>query len=173
MAYAEKFHGGGLVQGHMVVICFWCALFATSQFDVISMFPNQRFGDVCWHNMYFYIHSPHFMCHCTEYKLSSLQVRLSKKNKFNATTQQFISAKISDCALKQGSETHTSLRQSNLQLQNQAALRSRQIPAVEHWRCAAGLAGAHPGLQDRILLNYTRIENADEVRKKIFVFCAV
>ena len=31
---------------------------------------------------------------------------------------------------------------------------SRQIQAVEH-RCAAGLAGAHPGLQDRILLNYT------------------
>ena len=31
---------------------------------------------------------------------------------------------------------------------------SRRIQAVEH-RCAAGLAGAHPGLQDRILLNYT------------------
>ena len=46
VAYAENFHGGGLVQGHMVVI-FWCALFVTSQFDVISMFPNQRFGEVC------------------------------------------------------------------------------------------------------------------------------
>ena len=31
---------------------------------------------------------------------------------------------------------------------------SRRIRAVEH-RCAAGLAGAHPGLQDRISLNYT------------------
>jgi len=31
---------------------------------------------------------------------------------------------------------------------------SRRIWAVEHG-CAAGLAGAHPGLQDRILLNYT------------------
>jgi len=41
------FMGGGLVQSHMVVICIWCALFVTSQFDVISMFPNQRFGDVC------------------------------------------------------------------------------------------------------------------------------
>jgi len=29
-----------------------------------------------------------------------------------------------------------------------------RIRAVEH-RCAAGLAGTHPGLQDRILLNYT------------------
>ena len=34
---------------------------------------------------------------------------------------------------------------------------SRRIQAVS----AAGvLAGAHPGLRDRILLNYTRIENA-------------
>jgi len=110
------------------------------------------------------------MCHCTEYKLSALEVRLWEKNKFNTTTQQFISAKISDCALKQESETHSSLCQSNLQLQNQAALMSCRIPAVEHRKCAAGLAGAHPGLQDRILQNYTRIENAHEVRKKTFNF---
>jgi len=32
----------------------------------------------------------------------------------------------------------------------------------------AGLAGAHPGLQDRILLNCTEIENAHKVRKKTF-----
>jgi len=82
--------------------------------------------------IFFYIHSPYFMCRCTEYKLSALQIRISEKNKFNATTQQFITAKISGCALKQGSETHSSLRQSNLQLQNQAALMSRPIRAVEH-----------------------------------------
>jgi len=70
------------------------------------------------------------MCHCTEYKLSALQVRLSEKNKLNPTTQQFITAKISGCVLKQGSETHSSLRQSNFQLQNQATLRSHQIQAV-------------------------------------------
>jgi len=58
------------------------------------------------------------------------------------------------CVLKKGSETDSSLRQSNLQLLNEAALMSRRIRAVEH-RCAVGLAGAHPGLQDRILLNYT------------------
>jgi len=92
------------------------------------------------------------MCHCTEYKLSVLQVRLSEENKHNATTQQFITAKISGCALKQGSETRSSLRESNLQLQNEAALMSCQIRADEHRKCAAGLAGAHPGLQDRILL---------------------
>jgi len=70
------------------------------------------------------------MCHCTEYELSALQVTISEENKLNAATaQQFVTAKISGCALKQGSETDSSLR---LQLQNQAALRSRQIRAVEH-----------------------------------------
>jgi len=37
---------GGFIQWHMVVICIWCALFVMSQFDVIFMFPNQRFGEV-------------------------------------------------------------------------------------------------------------------------------
>jgi len=91
--------------------------------------------------IFFYTHSPYFVCHCTEYKLSALQ----------------------------RSKTHTSLRQSKLQQQNQAALMSRQIRAVERM-CAAGLVGVHPGLQDRILLNYTRTENAHKVRKKTFVF---
>jgi len=78
------------------------------------------------------------MGHCTEYKLSVLQVRISKENKLNATTQQFITAKTSGCALKQGSKTHSSLRQSNSQLQNEAALMSSRIRAVERgwagWR---------------------------------------
>jgi len=78
------------------------------------------------------MHSPYFMWHCTEYKLTAVQVRRSEGNKFNATTQQFITAKISGWALKKGSETHSPLRQSNLQLQNEAALRSHQIRAVEH-----------------------------------------
>jgi len=110
------------------------------------------------------------MCHCAEYKLSALQVRISDENKLNATTQQFITAKISGCALKQGSKTHSSLSQSNLQLENEAALMSCQIRAVEHRKCAAGLSEAHPRLQDRIFLNYTRIENAHKVRKKTFDF---
>jgi len=53
------------------------------------------------------------MCHCTEYKLSALQVRISEENTLYLTMQQFITAKISGCALKQGSKTHSSLRQSN------------------------------------------------------------
>jgi len=62
------------------------------------------------------------------------------------------------------------MRQSNLQLQNEAALMSCRIRAVEHRKSAAGLSSAYPGLKDRILLNYTRIENAHKVRKKTFDF---
>ena len=51
------------------------------------------------------------MCHCTEYKLLALQVRLSEKNKLNATTQQFITAKIPACALNRGvKHTHHCVR---------------------------------------------------------------
>ena len=96
-----------------------------------------------------------------------LLVRISEENKLNATTQQFLTAKISGRALKQGSKTHSSLRQSNLQLHNETALMSCRIRAVEHRKCAAGLAGAHPDLQGGILLNYTR-ENAIKIRKKTF-----
>jgi len=53
------------------------------------------------------------MCHCTEYKLSALQVTISEENALNATTQQMITAKISSCALKPGSKA--SLRHRNLQ----------------------------------------------------------
>jgi len=66
-----------------------------------------------------------------------------EENILNAAMQQLTTAKISGCTLEQGSETHSSLRQSNLQLQNEAALMSRRIRAVEHRKCAAGLAGAH------------------------------
>jgi len=40
------------------------------------------------------------------------------------------------------------MRQSNLQRQNQAALMSCRIRAVEHRKYTAGLADAHPGVQD-------------------------
>jgi len=57
-------------------------------------------------------------------KLSAVQVRLSEENTLNATTQQFITAKISGCALKQGSKTHSLTRQSNFEPQNEAVLMS-------------------------------------------------
>ena len=141
------------------VRCLWrhnLTSFPCFQTNVLAKFVDI----IC---MFFYTHSPYFMCRCTEDKLSVLQGRLSEKNKLNVTTQQFITAKISGWALKHGNETHSSLRQSNLQLQIEAALRSCQIREVEHWRCAAGLAGADPVLRDRILLK--RIKHA---RKCLF-----
>jgi len=48
-----------------------------------------------------------------------------------------------------------------------------RIRAVEHKVSAGGLAGAHHGLKNRILLNYLRIENADKVRKKTFDFVVI
>ena len=58
------------------------------------------------------------------------------------------------CVLKKGSKTHSSLHQTNLQLQNEAVLMSRRICAVER-RCAVGLARAYLGLQDQIIQNNT------------------
>jgi len=65
------------------------------------------------------------------------------------------------------------MRQSNLQRQNTAVLMSYRIRAAEYKKCVTGVAGAHPDLQDRILLNYTRTENAHKVRKKLSIFCYV
>jgi len=78
--------------------------------------------------------------------------RISEENKLNATTQQFITAKISGCALKLGSETNSSLRQRKLQLQNEAKLASCRMRTVEHRKSAVGLARAHPGLPDWLFL---------------------
>ena len=36
----------------MVGIVTGYTMFVTSQYDVIFTFPNQRFGEVCWHNMH-------------------------------------------------------------------------------------------------------------------------
>jgi len=72
------------------------------------------------------------MCQCTEYKLSALQVRISEEYKLiNVTTQQIITAKISGCELKQRSKTHSSLRQSNIQLQNRQS--NLQLQKAKLW----------------------------------------
>ena len=173
----RNFSWGGFIQRRRVVICIWCALFVTSQNDVIVLFPNQRFGEVCWHNMhiFLYIHS-YFMCQCTEYKLLELRTpnaTIRTPNATlrtpNATIQQFVTAKISGGALKQGSKAHSSIRQSNLQRKNEAALMSCRIRAVEHRLSGDGLAGAQPGLKNRILQNYTRIENAHKSTRKLSI----
>ena len=169
-AYAENFHGGDSFRGiwwsfAFGVRCLWrhnLTSYSCVQTNVFTKFVDT----MC---IFFYTHLLCVMCHSTEYKLSALQVTTLEENKLNATTQQFIIAKISGCALKQRRKTHSTLRQSNLQLQNQAAL-SCWIRAVEHRKYAAVLFNTHPDMQDWIMLNYTRIENALKVRKKTFDF---
>jgi len=75
--------------------------------------------------------------------------------------------------LKQVSKTHSSLRQSNLQRQNQAGLMSCRIRAVEHRKCTAGLAGVHPGLQDRILVTTQEVKMRIKYARKLSIFCYV
>ena len=50
---------------------------------------------------------------------------------------------------------------------------SCRIRAVKHRVNAGGLAGAHLGLKNRILLNFTRIENAHKVCKKTLDFVVI
>jgi len=72
--HTQKIFMGGFIQWHLVVIWIWCTLFETSQFDVIFMYPNQRFGEVCWHNRHILVHAlPLFYVSlgCIEYKLCS------------------------------------------------------------------------------------------------------
>ena len=116
MAYAENFHGGSL-SGMWWSFVFGVRCLRRHNLTSYSCFQTNvlaKFVDIIY--IFFYIHTPYSSCHCTEYKLLALQVRISEQNALNATTQQFITAKISGCALKQGSETHSSLRQSNLQV---------------------------------------------------------
>jgi len=55
VGYTENFHGVSF-NGIFVVICIFCALFVMSRFDVIFVFPNQRFGEVCWHYINILLH---------------------------------------------------------------------------------------------------------------------
>ena len=52
----QKIFMGGFGSRSYGGYSFLVALFVTSQFDVISMFPNQRFGEVCWHSMHIFLH---------------------------------------------------------------------------------------------------------------------
>ena len=79
------FMGVVLVQGHMVVICVWCWLFVTSQFDIICMFPNQRFGDVSWHNYtYFSTSTPLISCGIA-LNINYQRSKLGYRRKINST----------------------------------------------------------------------------------------
>jgi len=108
VANTENFHGEISFSG-----IWWSVVFGvrclwrhdlTSYFQAIVL---AKIVDIICIFFYTYTHSPYFMCHCTEYKVSALQLRISEEKKLNATTQEFITAKILGCALKQGSKTHS------------------------------------------------------------------
>ena len=174
MAYAENFHGGVSFSGIWLsfvfgVHCLWrhnLTSYSCFQSNVLA-----KFFDII--SIFFYIHSPYFMCHCNEYKLLALQVRIPEQNILNATTQQFITAKIPGCALKQGvKHTHQCVRAiCNYKMR----LRLIRLCFVKYEQSSkekvrAGLFDPHPSLPDRILLNYTRNEKVHKVRKKTFDF---
>jgi len=89
------------------VRCLWRHNF--TPYSCFQTNVSAKFVDILC--IFFYMYSPWFMCHCSEYKLSALQVKISEENKLNATTQQFITAEIPGCALKQWSKhTHRCVR---------------------------------------------------------------
>jgi len=107
-----------------------------------------KFVDTICTLVLFCMHSLYYICHCTEYKLSALQVRILEENTLNATTQQFITAKISDCSLKQGSKTQPTTEQFRTAKTGCANVSSNTSSRAQ----VCGWNGAHPGLQDRILI---------------------
>jgi len=134
-----------------------------ANFPALGMWPHPHTVCLC-------------MCHWTEYKLSVLQVRISEENILDATTQQFITAKISGWALKQGSKhtRHYAIAIFNCKMNctNVLSNTSSEAQKVFSWTVWLTLThtDSHPSLHDRILLNYTRIENAHKVPKQTFDF---
>jgi len=78
-----------------------------------------------------------------------------------------MTAKTSGNALKHGRTTRSVRRQASSQQQKYKAARMSRI-AIDQKVC--GWDGRHLGLTVWSWLNYTRIENAHEVRKNFFVF---
>ena len=151
------------------VRCTWrhnLTSFSCFQTNVLAKFVDI----IC---IFFYTHSPYFMCHCIEYKLSTLQVRISGEDTPNATPLQVISAKISGCALKQWNKTHSSLRQSNLQLQIQAALMSRPIRVVEHRKCAGGWLAHTPVCKIKSYKTTQELRMRIKHARRLSLFCYV
>ena len=87
---------------------------------------------------------------------------MNKIYKRSPKTEQFMTAKVSCNALKQGSRTHSVLCQHSSQLEKYKAARMSPRIAVDQKVC--GWDGRDPGLTVSNLLNYTRIENPHEVR---------
>jgi len=84
----QKIFMGGVGSGSYGGHCIWCSLFVTSQFDIISMFPNQRFGEVSWHNnAYFSITTPLISCDIA-LNISYQRSKLGYRRKMNSTLRR-------------------------------------------------------------------------------------
>ena len=159
----------------MMVICIWCAQFC--DFTIWRHIHVSK--PTFWRSLltqYAYSSTRTLLTLCVI--TLNINYQCSKLGYWRKNTQRYDTA-VHNCkniglCVKTGewNTLITTSERCTVQLQNQATLMSRWIRAVEH-RCAVGLAGAHPGLQDRILLNYARIENAHKLRKKTSVSCYV
>jgi len=130
--------------GHLFVACGVCA-YSCIQTNVLAKFVDI----IC---IFFYTQTHSLILCVIALNLNCQCSKLGYRRKLNSMLHRSSKLQNFDCVLKKGSKTHSSLCQCKPQ--NEAALMSRRILAGEH-RCAAGLAGAPPSLQDRILLYYT------------------
>jgi len=123
-----------------------------------------RHYSILWRPCAYYCTRTLFTCCCRLQCATAMNVNYQRSPK----TEQFMTAKISGNALKQRSRTHSVLRQRSSQLQKYKTAQMSRLIAVDQKAC--DLDGGHPGLTVSNFPNYTRIENAHEVRKKVFVF---
>jgi len=136
--YIEQWRKGVILTGY--------TLFVTSQYDVMFTFANQRFGEVCWHNLHIVLHALSLLVvvQCVTAMniiISAFQVsRPVQHIALNAKTEQCITAKISGKALKQWSKTNSTLRQDSSQLQKHQAARMSRRTAVEQTGYVAVMA---------------------------------
>jgi len=126
-------------------------------------------------HIFLYIHSPYFMRHCTEYKLLALQVRLSDENTPNAQRYDTAVRNCKNIRLRVKTGEYNTLINSSEQFATEKRGCANVLSKTSSRALvsAGGLTGAHPGMKNRILLNYTRIENAHKVRKKTIDFVVI
>jgi len=77
----ENFHGGGSFSDMWWSFVFGVRCLRRHNLTSYSCFQTHvlaKFVDIVC--IFFYTHSPYFMCHCTEYKLLALQVEIPEEN---------------------------------------------------------------------------------------------
>ena len=73
-------------------------LFVTSQYDLIFTFPNQRLGEVCWHNMQIILHALSLLVvvqRVTVMNIKHQRSKLGDRSKTQQLNPKFVTAEIS------------------------------------------------------------------------------